>query len=138
MTDTPKIAAILPHKVPAADDARLLLFALRRIAVHGMSDAFAVNAMLTGFGLRYRRPLVLLRALLVEMARAAQGNVVVAPCCAPRMTRDEDNILAALADPACAAERLGATLGTPDCLRAIDTARALSDTLAGMGRPIRL
>lgn len=138
MNDASKLPTLLPHRLPSQGDARQLLFALRRMAVHGIDDAFATHSMLTAFGMRYRQPLVLLRALLVEMAREAKGNVVVAPCCAPRMTADEHNILVAIADPDKAQARLADTLGTELCTRTVDTAHTLSVALDAMGRRLSL
>lgn len=136
MADSSKLDTILPHTAPVCGDARILLFAMRRMAVHGLHDAFAANAMLAGYGLRYRKPLVLLRALLVDIARTARGNIIVAPCCAPRMTAHEFALLSAIGDPADAAHHMRPLLKQHRASAAVATIAAISETLGEMGRPL--
>ncbi len=64
----------------------MILVAMRRMAAHGIRDAHAALLMLDLFGGRFRRPLVLLRAFMLEFARASQRSIKVAPCCSLRMT----------------------------------------------------
>ena len=138
MADTARFDTILPHALPDQNGARTLLFALRRMGVHGLRDAHAAHAMLSRYGLHYRRPLLLMRALLVEIAQAARGRVTLAPCCAVRMTADERSILAAIADPEAAPAALLPLLASPHCARPAEMAGALAETLAEIGDPIRL
>ncbi|MCA1749344.1 MAG: DUF6628 family protein [Parasphingopyxis sp.] len=134
----PTAAALLPHCLPGNADARILLFAMRRMAICGLRDAHAAQAFFLHFGLGYRRPLVLLRALLVEMAHEARGSITIAPCCAPRMSADERAILGLLASPETGRAALASTLGRADAIRTLDLGRALTDALASAGRPVRL
>ena len=80
---------LLPHAAPASPYRRLLLFAIRRMAAGGIADAHAAHALFTGFGIGYRRPLILLRALMAEVSRVSTTRLSVAPCCCVRMTRDD-------------------------------------------------
>jgi len=126
-------AAVLPFAAPPEERARLLLLAIRRIAAHGLNDAHAAHACFTGFGLSYRRPLILLRALMAEISRASARKIMVAPCCCPRMTRDEAVLLRAIATaPHDRFEAHGALedlLGTPLCLGALTSAEALGEAV---------
>jgi hypothetical protein len=134
------IAQILPRRGPTEPSQRLLLFALRRIAAGGLNDAHAANAMLGMFGLSFRRPLVLLRALMAEMSRVSNRKVLVAPCCCPRMTGAEGVLLAAVmsavSDPHGAHEALGQLLGVENCLGALSSAQALGQAFEDLGRPL--
>ena len=49
MTITATLSA-LPHVAPVCDHARLVLFAIRRMGAHGLSDARAAHGFLTAFG----------------------------------------------------------------------------------------
>lgn len=138
MADSSKLDTILPHTAPVCGDARILLFAIRRMAIHGLHDAFAANAMLAGFGIRYRKPLLLLRALLVDIARTARANIIVAPCCAPRMTAHEFALLSAIGDPADGARHMRSMLKPHTTATAETTIAALSQTLGEMGRPLAI
>ncbi|KRA82957.1 hypothetical protein ASD76_02400 [Altererythrobacter sp. Root672] len=79
--------------MPNDRTTRTVLFALRRMAVHGVRDANACWLMLDLFSTGFRRPLVLLRAFMLELSHASRGPIQVAPCCTPRMTEDESLIL---------------------------------------------
>lgn len=83
-------------RAPTGDSARLTLFAMRRIALAGLADAHAAEAMLRHFGLGFRRPLILLRTVMLELSHGARRPVLLAPCCCGRMTRDEARLLFAL------------------------------------------
>jgi hypothetical protein len=126
-------ATVLPHGAPAEGRSRLLLLAIRRMAAHGLDDAHAAHACLTGFGLGYRRPMILLRALMAEISRASERKILVAPCCCPRMTRDEAALLYAIetapADRFKAHGALESLLGTPLCLGALTSAEALGEAV---------
>jgi hypothetical protein len=89
---------------------RTALFAVRRMAAHGVRDVSAAWLLIDCYSTGFRRPLVLLRAFMLELAHAARAPIRVAPCCAPRMTRDEGLIVAVLrlaaSDPAAAGDAL--------------------------------
>lgn len=140
MTTATETARILPLPTPEARTERLIVYAMRRIAANGLDDAHAANAMLGSFGLSYRRPLVLMRAYLAEIARASTRQITIAPCCCPRMTHDEARLLAVVAvanaNPPCARHHLSALTGGENALPALSAAMALNDALADLGHPV--
>lgn len=129
--------AALPTPLPLDDAGRLLLFVTRRMAVGGIDDAHAQHALLIRFRIGYRRPLVLLRAMMLELSRCATGPIQVAPCCCPRMTAGEAMLIDAARnvanDPHAAHEALATVLGTPDCLGALVTLQAVGEAFADAG-----
>ncbi|SNS07396.1 hypothetical protein SAMN06295912_101173 [Sphingomonas laterariae] len=131
---------ILPHPAPADDHSRLLLFTMRRVAAHGLDDAHAAHAMLCSFGMSFRRPLVLLRALMAEASRVSSRRILVAPCCCPRMTTSEANLLSAVAaarhDPHGAHRLLTEVLGIADCLGTLSSAQALAQAFEDLAKPL--
>lgn len=141
MADTHDITAILPLPGPQRDAERLLLVAIRRMAVGGLNDAHAANHLLGAFGLGFRRPLILLRALLAEMSRASTRSIMLAPCCCPRMTAAESQLLSAVAiateQPHRAHQLLSLLLGVPNCLGTLSSAQAVGQAFADLGRPLR-
>ncbi|WP_205412185.1 DUF6628 family protein [Sphingomonas crusticola] len=132
---------MLPHAAPASPYRRLLLFAIRRMAVGGIGDAHAAHAMFTGFGLGYRRPLVLLRALMAELARVAATKLTVAPCCCTRMTHDEAMLLELIAEspasPEAVHEAMRGMLQTRTCLGALMSAQAVAVAFHDLGMPLQ-
>lgn len=128
--------------VPDLRTARLLLFAIRRMAIAGLDDAHAAHAIFAHFGMSYRRPLVLIRAMMAEIARASQQTVKVAPCCCLRMTSDEATLLKIVEEAADHPRRAHALLtdlmGTPDCLGVLTTAQAVGQAFADLGKPLAL
>jgi len=102
--------SLLPLPLPERRYERTTLFAVRRMAAHGTSDVTAAWLLIECFSTGFRRPLVLLRAFMLELAHAARVPIRVAPCCAPRMTHEEGLILAVLrlaaSDPAAASDAL--------------------------------
>jgi hypothetical protein len=88
--------AALRFALPGGRIEPSVLFAVRRMAAHGLRDVSAAWLMLDLFSTGFRRPLVLLRAFMLELAHAATGPIRVAPCCAPRMTEHERWIILAL------------------------------------------
>ncbi|ODU21214.1 MAG: hypothetical protein ABS87_07525 [Sphingomonas sp. SCN 67-18] len=138
--DTDSLSAILPHPIPQQQPAQLALFTIRRMAIGGLTDAHAANALLGRFGKSYRRPLVLLRALMAELARGAKRPIVVAPCCCARMTQAETMLLSAItaanADAGYAHEQLSILSGTGDCIGALTSAQAVSQAFADLGQPL--
>lgn len=87
---------LLPLPLPDGRIERSVLFAVRRMAAHGVRDVSAAWLMLDLFSTGFRRPLVLLRAFMLELAQAATGPIRMAPCCSPRMTEHEGLIMTAL------------------------------------------
>lgn len=84
---------LLPLSLPEDRVDRIVLVCIRRMAAHGIRDAHAAWLALDTFGVNFRRPLVLLRAFLVELAQASHRSIKIAPCCALRMTEDEGRIV---------------------------------------------
>jgi len=142
MTATARLAHALPHATPLCANARLALFAIRRMGAHGLADAPVASAFVAGFGIAFRRPLVLMRAFMHEMAATSAAPVQIAPCCCVRMTPAENALLTALAraetHPDTARLLLGDLLGLrrPDAILA--TATTLARAFADAGRPIAL
>jgi hypothetical protein len=140
MTASTEFAKLLPNRMPACDNRRLLLYVFRRIAANGLNDAHGAHAMLTMFGRSYRRPLVLLRAFAAEMSRVSSLRLTIAPCCCPRMTASEAAIVAAVtlapSDPHAAHATLAALLGVRECIGALGSAQALGQAFADLGRPL--
>ncbi len=130
----------LTHPAPDCPYAQLLLFAMRRMAAGGLHDAFAAHAMLAGFGLRFRRPLLLLRAFMAEAARVSAVTIPVAPCCCRRMTPAEatmvEAIVASVEAPLSAHEALRRLLGVRDCLGLVTSAQAVASAFADAGMPL--
>lgn len=83
----------LPLPLPDSQLQRATLIILRRMAIHGIRDAQASLLAMERFGLGFRRPLVLMRCLIIEIARGSRRTIRIAPCCAPGMTQDEGLLL---------------------------------------------
>ena len=132
----------LPRPMPTGYGNRLFLFVMRRLASAGVNDAHAANAMLGAFGRSYRRPLVLMRAMMLELARASSRKILVAPCCCARMTADEGMLMQAtgeaLRDPNAAYEQLSDLLGNDHALGALTCMQAVAQAHADLGRPLEL
>lgn len=125
-----------------ASSTSLLLFVARRMAAHGTDDARAALAMISTFGKQHRRPLILMRVMMHELAQGASRNIMVAPSCCPRMTRDEARLLVILAEananPHEAHHGLGELLGCDRCHAALASVQAVAQAFADLGQPIRL
>ena len=136
----PNPGLMLPHSVPACPNTRLALFAIRRIGAHGLSDAHAAHAMVNGFGEGFRRPLVLMRAMMADIATSGTGTVAIAPCCCARMTTAESALLTILARaetmPETARLLLADLLGVRRVDGVLATATLLAAAFADAGRPI--
>ncbi|MEG8222105.1 hypothetical protein OSJ57_15965 [Sphingomonas sp. HH69] len=132
----------LPRPMPTGYGNRLFLFVMRRMASAGVNDAHAANAMLGAFGRSYRRPLVLMRAMMLELARASSRKILVAPCCCARMTADEGMLMQAtgeaLRDPNAAYEQLSDLLGNDHALGALTCMQAVAQAHDDLGRPLEL
>ncbi|WP_442678349.1 DUF6628 family protein [Sphingomonas sp. ASY06-1R] len=131
---------LLPHTAPANPYRRLLLYGIRRMAVGGIADAHAAHAFFTGFGLGYRRPLVLLRALMAELARVSGSKLTVAPCCCQRMTSDEATLLDLIADapdnPDGVHLAMNGLLHVRTCLGVLVSAQAVASAFGDLGMPL--
>lgn len=132
----------LPRPIPGGYGNRLFLYTLRRMATAGVNDAHAANAMLGAFGRSYRRPLVLMRAMMLELARTATRKILVAPCCCARMTADEGLLMqaigTALQHPHSAYDQLSGLLGNDDALGALTCLQAVAQAHNDLGRPLDL
>ncbi len=132
----------LPRSMPHGYGNRLFLYVMRRMASAGVNDAHAANAMLGAFGRSYRRPLVLMRAMMLEVARCATRRILVAPCCCARMTADEASLMqaisSALQDPPSSYDQLATLLGTDDVLGALTCLQAVAQAHGDLGRPLDL
>ena len=140
MSDDRTTVATLATPVPPCPYAGLLLYAMRRMAAGGLDDAFAAHALFTGFGARFRRPLVLLRAFMAEAARVSAAKVAVAPCCCRRMTEAEGVLLAAVASalerPEVTHDALRRLLRVHNCLGLVTSAQAVAAAFADAGMPL--
>lgn len=133
-------ASTLPAAMPRDPNARLLLFAFRRLGAHGLNDAHTAHAMLQAFGESFRRPLLLLRTMMADLAHTATCPIAIAPCCCMRMTAAEATMLTIVSRAETAPETarllLGDLIGVrrPDGVLASVT--ALAQAFADAGRPI--
>lgn len=128
--------------LPGGYGNRLFLYVMRRIATAGVTDAHAANAMLGAFGRSYRRPLVLMRAMMLELARTSSRKILIAPCCCSRMTSDEALMMqaigSALRDPRSAYDDVAALLGNDHALGALTCVQAVAQAHRDLGRPLGL
>ena len=135
-------AQLVPHPVPVVPIARVLLYAMRRMAIGGLDDAHAANVLMGQLGMNYRRPLVILRALMLEVSRTSERSISIAPCCCLRMTADEASLLGAVevavARPEVARTLMARITATLDCLAPVSAAQALNHAFADLGRPLAL
>ncbi|MDF2495153.1 DUF6628 family protein [Sphingomonas sp.] len=132
--------SVLPHSNPGCDNARLALFAMRRMGANGLSDARAAHAMFTAFGEGFRRPLMLVRAFMADLAGTAAGPIAIAHCCCPRMTHAEAALIHVLSrverQPDNARLLLGDLLGIRRIDGVLASAAAVAMAFADEGRPI--
>lgn len=140
MTDLTDTIAALPHALPACPNAGIALFALRRMGAHGLHDARVGHVFLTAFGEDFRRPLVLMRALMAELAGTAAGTIAIAPCCCARMTPAERTMLTVLARvetaPNLARLLLADLLGVRRVDAVLASVAVVAAAFADAGRPI--
>jgi hypothetical protein len=131
---------ILPHDAPGDDGTRLFLHSVRRMGMGGLNDAQAANELIGAFGLSFRRPLILMRALMAELARVSARQIVIAPACCMRMTAAEaillHSVVAANANPHHAHALLCGMCGVNGCLGLLSSAQAVAAAFADLGRPI--
>lgn len=131
---------LLPHPLPPCENARIVLFAMRRMGAHGLADARAAHTMVTAFGQSFRRPLVLLRALMADLAATSAGTIAIAPCCCARATPAEAAMLSILARIETAPETARLLMADLLGVRRVDgvlaSAAAVAAAFADEGRPI--
>ena len=140
MSDLTTTIAALPYALPACPNARVALFALRRMGAQGLHDARASHALFTAFGQDFRRPLVLMRALMADLAGTAAGTIAIAPCCCARMTAAERTMLTIIARvetaPDTARLLLADLLGVRRVEAVLASVAAVATAFADDGRPI--
>jgi hypothetical protein len=140
MTDALIARSALPHTMPAGPGARLALFVFRRLGAHGLDDAVAAQAMLTAFGQGFRRPLVLMRAMMADLAASAVAPIAIAPCCCVRMTHAEHAMLTVLTRAETAPDSARLLLADLLAVRHADgvfaCVAAVATAFADTGRPI--
>lgn len=137
---TSTVPASLPHPLPGDANARLVLFAFRRMGAHGLHDAHAANAMLHAFGESFRRPLLLMRTMMADLAQTATCPISIAPCCCMRMTLAETTVLTIIARAQSAPQTANLLLADLIAVRRPDgvlaSVTALAQAFADAGRPI--
>jgi hypothetical protein len=142
MSDLTTTIAALPYTLPACPNARIALFALRRMGAHGLHDARASHALFTAFGEDFRRPLVLMRALMADLASTAADTIAIAPCCCARMTAAERAMLTVLARvetaPTAARLLLADLLGVRRVEAVLASMAAVATAFADDGRPVSI
>ncbi len=135
----PSPSPVLLPKPTACTD-RTVLVMLRRMGGHGLRDARATWIGLNHFGQRFRQPLVLMRCFMAEIAQASQRSIMLANCCAPRMTGDEGLLLETLAlcgrNPDRAKRNLARLTDNGPTARAFSVACALNTAFENMGCPL--
>ena len=117
--------------MPQSANARLLLFAFRRLGAHGLDDAAVAHAFVAAYGARFRRPLVLARAFVADCAASATAQIAIAPCCCPRVTAAEAMMLDAVAEAETRPERAKLLLSDLLGVRRPDGVVASAAALAG-------
>lgn len=136
----PATLAALPHALPTCHNARIALFSMRRMGGHGLADAHVTRVMIENFGEGFRRPLLLVRALMADMATAATAPIAIAPCCCPRMTHAEFALLTIFTRietaPDVARLLLADLLGIRRVDGVLASAAAVAAAFADEGRPI--
>jgi len=130
-----------PTLATVADSgARILLQGIRRIGTGGLHDADTAQRMIGAFGLSFRRPLVLLRTMMAELAHISHRPITIAPASCHRMTIAESMLLAAIAraeeKPALAEDIFRRLCGVEQTGSLLTCAQALARAFADQGRPI--
>ena len=113
--------------LPARRRPTLGLARVRRLAGHGLHDARATMLALDASGTEFRRLLVLARALVVDLARTSRRKILLAPCCAAGMTRDEGLLMAMVGGGGLDVH--GVLTEDAACTDAMATAHALGEEL---------
>lgn len=131
---------VLPHPLPGNHGDRLMLLAIRRMGAHGLSDAHAAQRFVIAFGTGFRRPLVLARSFMAELAATATTTIAIAPCCCGRMTWAEAALITAIGHaerrPDAARLLLADVMAERRADAIVASAAALSAAFADAGMPI--
>ena len=131
---------VLPHPLPDAHGDRLLLLAIRRMGAHGLADAHVAQRFFAAFGDGFRRPLILARSFMEELAATATTTIAIAPCCCARMTGAEAALITAIGLAERRPETTRLLLADVMAERRADaitaSAAALSAAFADVGLPI--
>ncbi len=142
MPDANAFATPFTRPLPCCQNARVALVAMRRMGAHGLADAAAAHLMFMAFGPAFRRPLLLLRTLVADLAANARGTIAIAPCCCTRMTAAETALVTVLArnerDPETARLLMADLLGHRAVDGVLAAAAAVGASFADAGRPIGL
>lgn len=132
---------IIDDRLQSEDPAaRLFMFGFRCMGANGLNDASAAHAFVIAFGKDFRRPLMLLRTLLVDLSVVSARPIQVAPWCCPRLTPSEgamlDVVRHSIADERRAHLLLSDMIGVRDAARPLATATALASAFADLGLPL--
>lgn len=138
-SDSANSPTLLPMPIHGVDRAVLIM--MRRMGGYGLRDAHAAMLALKNFGTGFRQPLVLLRCYMAEIAQVSERSIMIANCCAPKMTRDEGLLLETLAqagqqpggNPDRAQRNLQELTGGRNAGRALTVASAFSNALHTSG-----
>ncbi|MGK6320010.1 DUF6628 family protein [Sphingomonas sp. DT-204] len=140
MTTTRSFQTLFQPLPPDDPGARLILFGFRQMGARGLDDACVAHSFMTAFGKDFRRPLVLLRTLMMELSTATTGPIQIAPWCCARLTPAEAGILdvlrTCLTNERTAGLLLADVLGTRDAAGPLATATALAIAFADLGLPL--
>ena len=139
-TTLASMTTVLPHPLPSCENARIALFAMRRMGANGLGDARAAHTLFTAFGQGFRRPLILMRALMADLAANSSCPIAIAPCCCGRITSAESALLTILARAETAPDSARLLLSDLLGIRCVDgvlaSATAVAQSFADAGRPI--
>lgn len=134
------LSATLPRLQPEDPAQRLLLFGFRQIGANGLDDACTAHAFVTAFGKDFRRPLILLRTLMMELSAASTRPIQIAPWCCARITPAEGALLAVLikcmTNERAAGLLLADMIGVREASGPLATATALAIAFADLGMPL--
>lgn len=124
----PAAPSFLPLPLPEERGLRIALIMIRRMARHGLDDSRATLLAIDAFGSGFRKPLLLARCLVFELARASRRRLRIAPCCLCGMTTDEGLIVAMIRGGGLAPYE--ALTDDAACTEALSSAEALGAELA--------
>jgi len=117
-----------------------LLRVVRHMAIGGVNDARAASMLFNQYGRNHRRLLILMRAMMLELAHTSHRQIKLAPPCCGRITRDEAIMLSALGHGeeafSAAHEEACALLAREDALGAATCFQAVASCLADLGTPL--
>ena len=134
------VSEALPYNLPETMPDRILLLAIRRMGAHGLNDAIAANSFLSAFGAGFRRPLLLTRAFMAELAATSTTTIGIAPCCCARMSWAEQAMITAIGQAERRPETARLLLADLMAQRRADaiaaSAAALSAAFADAGMPL--